>query len=252
MLVFGFANSLWLSHSDKFPRGLVPFQKIYGIKALNKKLGLVEVVPETRCIRDFEVAEDHMDEFIRSLAGSFVINYVMGTVDRYLSTLYSHLTVVRHYDNILFQETTGHAFNIDFGAQWGDRPIIDASRFPMTSDIAKVLQSSEGRWDEFINLCVTSFEVLRASREALAKASKIAFRHKLDHKIESRLAEVFSVDITSVRRKFDQSYTLWGSKSTKARNALHQFKHSSIYQCMKLPLATPCELRHPSMLLRNI
>ncbi|CAK9071976.1 unnamed protein product [Durusdinium trenchii] len=169
-------NYLWQKSQLCVGQELVQAQT-FGIFPLSPGLGLVEVVSESRTLRELSEGvpfNERQWRVVRALnQDSQKLDRLAASVCAYLTSSYVLGIRDGHDDNLMLRRD-GRLFRVDFGFAWGRTPEIDAPGIFVPN--AVYLALGEGRWRQVVLGCKAALRAVSGSRadkpawECLGKA----------------------------------------------------------------------------------
>eukprot|EP00483_Globobulimina_turgida_P005348 UN05358 len=212
MFMFHIMNAIW--EENNFLYNQHPIRALtYLCVAMGNDFGAIELVENCVSLRNisslknkFESDEHLLNNLIASSVGSYIAVYIMGVGDR-------------HFDNILIRDD-GTLFHIDFGYILGQKVSLDTAEFAITNDLYNIIIGQEEEvWQEFIEVCVDAFMILRKHIEELIQFCKITFTFlNPPQSIENFFHNKFGMDLMekeveiSLRNKLEQAPFDWNTK----------------------------------------
>ena len=153
-----------------------------------------------------------MNRLIATSSASFVFGYIVGLKDR-------------HYDNLLIRND-GTLFHIDFAYILGETiKGIDASKMAIIKDFYTFLNHK--KWNEFIDISVKIYQILRINYKQLIQFGQIIFKPLYSSKnINEYLIKSLKINETDTnalqyfRQKLLNSPT---NIKTNVKNKVHSF-----------------------------
>lgn len=186
------------------------------------------------------------NKLIASAAGAFISSFVMGIRDR-------------HDDNILICKDNGYTlFHIDFGYIFGDRASLDTSKLAITSDLKKIFDLYKFGWNDFINICISAWLILRNNANELIDYARVVFAFLYEtNQIEMFLRTSLKLDIVNdaIARKYmhDKLKNAPFQWKTKMKNLVHGFaqKIKSNHNSSTI-ITNPIGINPPSSITRSV
>ncbi|CAK9064282.1 CDP-diacylglycerol--glycerol-3-phosphate 3-phosphatidyltransferase (Phosphatidylglycerophosphate synthase) (PGP synthase) [Durusdinium trenchii] len=157
-------NYLWQKSQLCVGQELVQAQT-FGIFPLSPGLGLVEVVSESRTLRELSEGvpfNERQWRVVRALnQDSQKLDRLAASVCAYLTSSYVLGIRDGHDDNLMLRRD-GRLFRVDFGFAWGRTPEIDAPGIFVPN--AVYLALGEGRWRQVVLGCKAALRAVSGSR----------------------------------------------------------------------------------------
>eukprot|EP01083_Nonionella_stella_P094397 264804_1 len=226
MFMFHVMNAIWEEHGLEYKNN--PIRALtYLLKPMGVDFGAIELVEGCVPLRNILTMKDTFEEhqhlfnnLIASTVGSYIATYVLGVGDR-------------HFDNILIRED-GTLFHIDFGYILGHKVSMDTAEFAITTDLFTIITAQkEEMWQQFMDICVDAFMILRTHCEELIQFADIAFTFlQSPTPIDEFFHQIFATHLSekeveiSLRNKLEQAPFDW---NTKIKNAMHSLATTSWY-----------------------
>eukprot|EP01084_Bolivina_argentea_P086233 155865_1 len=227
MFMFHIMNAIWEEHQLEYNSH--PIRALtYLCVAMSNDFGAIELVENCIPLRNiatlknkFETNQHLLNNLIASTVGAYIAAYIMGVGDR-------------HFDNILIRDD-GTLFHIDFGYILGRKLSIDTSEFAITNDLYMIIIGQEGEevWQEFIEVCVDAFMILRKHIDELIQFGNICFTFmETQNTIDKFFNQIFAMDLMDkeveilLRNKLEQAPFNF---QTRIKNTMHLFATASWY-----------------------
>ena len=218
-------NAIWEEHRLEYNKH--PIRALtYLCVAMGNDFGCIELVENCIPLRNiseltdkFENNEHLLNNLIASTVGSYIATYIMGVGDR-------------HFDNILIRQDDGTLFHIDFGYILGQRVSMDTAEFAITNDLYSIIiGQDEELWQQFIDICVDAFMILREHIDELIAFGEIVWTFlNPSTPIKDFFHKIFAMDLMdkeveiSLRNKLEQAPFDW---NTRMKNVMHSWATAS-------------------------
>ena len=227
--MFRFMNNIWRGNNLKFHNGDFFVEcLIYKIIPIGNDIGIIEMIEdccELNKIMSLKssfkaniteqahiAATNKYNRLVTTAAAAYIASFVCGVRDR-------------HHDNVLIQKQTCTLFHIDFGYMFGDSPTMDTAKFAITSDLQRVLNVHKNGWNDFIDLCVRAWMMLRRNSTELIDFARAAFAFLYkSNEVEEFLRDSLKLDLDRqaahkyLYTKLTNAPKQW---RTKAKNLAH-------------------------------
>jgi len=153
MSIFEYMNYIWFTRDNSFMNIIISV-KTHKVIPLTENLGAFECINNAyRLNQVSEIETRPLNRLIATAAGFYVACFVLGIHDR--------------CDSNLWILSDGTYFSQDFGPCLSGKTSLS---IPLL--LRKLLQD---KWDDFISVCLTSFDMLRFDRKQLIEYSKLMF-----------------------------------------------------------------------------
>lgn len=224
---FKFMNEIWRENELKYAKKHFCSCLIYKVIPIGNDVGIIELIPH--CIElnkimslkhsiftahccDDEKITNKFHRLIASSAGSFIASFVCGIRDR-------------HDDNILINTKKCQLFHIDYGYIFNNKVSLDTAKFAITSDLKKIFELYAYGWNDFVNLCVDAWMLLRENASELIDYARVVFAFlENSNYIELCLRDTLKLDMKTekakeyITNKLQKAPQQW---KTKLKNAVH-------------------------------
>ena len=119
-------------------------------------------------------------------------------------------------------------FHIDFGYMFGDRVGLDTAKLAITNDLKKIFDIYHFGWNDFIDLCISAWLILRENANELIDFARVVFPFLYEsNQIEMFLRSSLKLEITdndaAAKYIHDKLKNAPKHLKTKVKNLIHSF-----------------------------
>lgn len=226
MFMFHIMNAIWEEHRLEYNKH--PIRALtYLCIPMGTDFGAIELVENCIPLRNiasladkFETDSHLFNNLIASTVGSYIATYICGVGDR-------------DFDNILIRKDDGTLFHIDFGYIFGQKVSMDTAEFAITNHLYSIIigqDDNEELWEQFIDICVDAFMILRQNIDEIIAFTEIVWTFlEPSVSIKTWMNHIFAIDLMekeaeiALRNKLEQAPFKW---NTTVKNVMHSWTTS--------------------------